>query len=75
MIRRIPVVSTPTTGAKSIIVDGKSGLISDGFDEISLSRKITELNDLDLKRIINKGYNRAMSFSKARLKLKLQTLI
>ena len=75
MIRRIPVVSTPTNGAKSIIVDGKSGLISDGFDEISLSRAIAKLDNLDLKIVVAEGHKRALSFDKETVKGRFKATI
>jgi glycosyltransferase involved in cell wall biosynthesis len=75
MIRKIPVVSTPTNGAISIIVDGKSGLISDGFDEMSLSRAIAKLDNLDLQELVSEGHKRALSFDKETVKGRFKAII
>ena len=75
MIRRIPVVSTPTNGAKNIIVDGKSGLISDGFDEISLSKRISDIQHTNLSEISDEAFLRALNFEKEILRDNLIKII
>ena len=75
MIRNIPVVSTPTNGAISIIVDGKSGLISDSFDAVSLSRAIAKLDNLDLKKVVTEGHKRALIFDKETVRGRFKAII
>ncbi|NRP28746.1 GDP-mannose-dependent alpha-mannosyltransferase [Marinobacterium sp. xm-d-420] len=64
MIRKIPVISTPTNGTKSIINNRLSGLIANDFDDSSLSRAIAELNNIDIQALIAEGHKRALIFNK-----------